>query len=421
MSHQNQFSKISVIVFLFSIIISGISLISVVFPALISETVSISELEKIGIIQHEEDPYQMGPLAGLLILINGGIFGIYFFKNKFPKKISTPFKKVATFQVSKKVTVLIIIIILSIYTIATIPEFEKDEEFEDFISMEKRLNESIRDNRFTIEDVISGNQNYSIAEPHVKYSLLLISEKIFGDFRVIAFFASVSLLLLTYLVTEAITKNRLAGLVSIILIIQSNLFLSFDTSAVYSNFWILFYLLSLYLVVKIWFMSPVLLGVSIFCKMLTAIFTPMSIFFILNSDISKNQKRIIISSMIILLAVGGAIFLGIQESEKMTSFETDRFWEGFTSFAFQMRLDSITVLFLIPLIFGLFLSSKKFKHANSISILITGILLSGPILAGITDQTNQPYRFIPVIVFFAIGVGMLFPKIKQTWQKSKSL
>ena len=70
MSHQNQFSKISVIVFLFSIIISGISLISVVFPALISETVSISELEKIGIIQHEEDPYQMGPLAGLLILIN---------------------------------------------------------------------------------------------------------------------------------------------------------------------------------------------------------------------------------------------------------------------------------------------------------------------------------------------------------------
>jgi hypothetical protein len=414
MSHQNQFSKISVIVFLFSIIISGISLISVVFPALISETVSISELEKIGIIQHEEDPYQTGPLAGLLILVNGVIFGIYFFKNKFPKKISTSFKKITTFQVSKKVTVLIIIIILSIYTIATIPEFEKDEEFEDFISMEKRLNESIRDNRFTIEDVISGNQNYSIAEPHVKYSLLLISEKIFGDFRVIAFFASVSLLLLTYLVTEAITKNRLAGLVSIILIIQSNLFLSFDTSAVYSNFWILFYLLSLYLVVKIWFMSPVLLGVSIFCKMLTAIFTPMSIFFILNSDISKNQKRIIISSMIILLAVGGAIFLGIQESEKMTSFETDRFWEGFTSFAFQMRLDSITVLFLIPLIFGLFLSSKKFKHANSISILITGILLSGPILAGITDQTNQPYRFIPIIVFFAIGVGMLFPKIKQT-------
>jgi hypothetical protein len=346
-------------------------------------------------------------------LVNGVIFGMYFLKNKFPQKISTPFKKVATFQVSKKVTIITIMVILSIYTIAIIPEFEKNEVFDDYITMEERLRLSILVDRFTIEDVINENPNYSIVEPHVKYTLLIISEKVFGDFRVVAFFASVSLLLLTYLVTEAITKNRFAGLISLILVIQSNVFLSFDTSAVYSNFWILFYLLSLYVVTKVWFASPVLFGVSIFCKMLTAVFAPMAIFFIFNSDISKNQKIIMVSSMIILLAVGGIIFLGTQESDKLTSFESDRFWEGFTSFASQMRLDQITILFLIPLIFGLFLSSKKFKHANSISILITGILLSGPILAGSTDHTNQPYRFIAIIVFFAIGAGILLPKIKQ--------
>ena len=407
-----QYSKVSWVVLLLSITISGISLISVVFPALISETVSISELEKLGISQHEENPFQTGPLTGLLILVNGIVFGTYVLKNRVPEKISTPFKKIVSFQISKKVTILTIIVILSIYTIMTIPEFEKNEEFDDFITMEKRLNESIRDNRFTIEDAISGNQNYSIAEPHVKYSLLLISEKIFGDFRVIVFFASVSLLLLTYLITEAITKNRLAGLVSIILLIQSNLFLSFDTSAVYSNFWILFYLLSLYVITKVWFATPVLFVISIFCKMLTAIFSPMSIFFIFNSEIPKNQKLFLSSIIVILLVIGGIVFLGTQESEKLTSFKIDRFWEGFASFAFQMRLDYITILFLVPLIFGLFLSSKKFKHANSISILITGVLLSGPILAGMTDQTNQPYRFIPVIVFFAIGAGMLLPRIK---------
>ena len=407
-----QYSKVSWIVLLFSITISGISLISVVFPALISETVSISDLEKLGISQHEEEPFQTGPLTGLLILVNGIVFGTYVLKNRVPEKISTPFKKIVSFQISKKVTILTIIVILSIYTIMTIPEFEKNEEFDDFITMEKRLNESIRDNRFTIEDAISGNQNYSIAEPHVKYSLLLISEKIFGDFRVIVFFASVSLLLLTYLITEAITKNRLAGLVSIILLIQSNLFLSFDTSAVYSNFWILFYLLSLYVITKVWFATPVLFVISIFCKMIVGIFAPMSIFFIFNSEIPKNQKLFLSSIIVILLVIGGIVFLGTQESEKLTSFKIDRFWEGFASFAFQMRLDYITILFLVPLIFGLFLSSKKFKHANSISILITGVLLSGPILAGMTDQTNQPYRFIPVIVFFAIGAGMLLPRIK---------
>ena len=395
--------------FIFAIIISAISLISVIFPALISETVSISELEKLGIAQHQEDQFQTGPLAELLIFTNVVIFGGYFLRNKYPEKISIAFKKVTTFQPSNKVTIITIIVILSIYIIMTIPEFEKNEEFDDYITLEGRLNTSVKENRL---DSISGNQ-YSLAEPHVRYVLLLISEKVFGDFRVIAFFASTILLILTYLVTEAITKNRLAGLVSLILVIQSNIFLSFDTSATYSNFWILFYLLSLYMIVRLWFTTPILLGVSIFCKMLTAIFVPMSIFFILNSGIPKNQKIIMTSSMIVLLAVGGIIFLGTQESDKVSSFETDRFWEGFTSFAFQMRLDTVTILFLIPLIFGLFLSSKKFKHANSISILIAGVLLSGPILAGMTDQTNQPYRFIPLIVFFAIGVGMLLPKIKQ--------
>jgi hypothetical protein len=399
-------------VLLFSITISGISLISVIFPALISETVSISDLEKLGISQHEEDPYQTGPLAGVLILINGIVFVTYVLKNRVPKKISIPFKKIASFQISKKVTILTIIVILSIYTVATIPEFEKNEEFEDFITMERRLNESIRDNRFTVEDAISGNQNYSLAEPHVKYSLLLISEKVLGDFRIIAFLVSISLLILTYLVTEAITKNKFAGLVSLLLVIQSNIFLSFDTSAVYSNFWILFYLLSLYVVIKMWFATPVLFVISIFCKMIVGIFAPMSIFFIFNSEIPKNQKLFLSSIIVILLVIGGIVFLGTQESEKLTSFKIDRFWEGFASFAFQMRLDYITILFLVPLIFGLFLSSKKFKHANSISILITGVLLSGPILAGMTDQTNQPYRFIPVIVFFAIGAGMLLPRIK---------
>jgi len=399
-------------VLLFSITISGIILISVIFPALISETVSISDLEKLGISQHEEDPYQTGPLAGVLILINGIVFVTYVLKNRVPKKISIPFKKIASFQISKKVTILTIIVILSIYTVATIPEFEKNEEFEDFITMERRLNESIRDNRFTVEDAISGNQNYSLAEPHVKYSLLLISEKVLGDFRIIAFLVSISLLILTYLVTEAITKNKFAGLVSLLLVIQSNIFLSFDTSAVYSNFWILFYLLSLYVVIKMWFATPVLFVISIFCKMIVGIFAPMSIFFIFNSEIPKNQKLFLSSIIVILLVIGGIVFLGTQESEKLTSFKIDRFWEGFASFAFQMRLDYITILFLVPLIFGLFLSSKKFKHANSISILITGVLLSGPILAGMTDQTNQPYRFIPVIVFFAIGAGMLLPRIK---------
>jgi len=43
-------------------------------------------------------------------------------------------------------------------------------------------------------------------------------------------------------------------------------------------------------------------------------------------------------------------------------------------------------------------------------VLIAGMLFSAPLVTGFTDITNQPYRFIPLVVFFAMGVGMLLSK-----------
>ena len=116
----------------------------------------------------------------------------------------------------------------------------------------------------------------------------------------------------------------------------------------------------------------------------------------------------ILSIIIITIITLGIIGMedSVQEQPKM-----DEFWVGFTSFAFQMRFDVITILFLVPLVFGLFVISKENKYANSISILIAGVLFSAPLLTGLTDQTNQPYRFMPIVIFFAIGVGMLFSKV----------
>ena len=401
---EKSYSKTSKLVLLFSLFVVTFSLISVVFPALISETVVVSDLERMGITPYQEDPYQIGPMAIPLILTNGIIFALYLLRNKLG--LSSKFEKLLEFQISKKVAAVIIVIILSGYVVGTIPELDTKEEFDDFILVEKRLREAIRDDRFTIEDTINKNPNYSMNEPHVKYSLLIISEKVFGNFKVVPFLASIALLLVTYFMTKEITKNRFAGLVSMILVLQSNLFLSFDTSATYSNFWILLYLLSLYAVIRVWFVSPILFGLSVFSKAFAATFAPMSIFFILNSEIPRSHKIIIAAVLIALLIAGSIMFAGAQDVDEQ--FRWDEFWVGFTSFAFQMRWDPITVLFLIPLVFGLFVMSKNNRHANSISILIAGVLLSAPFLTGMTDQTNQPYRFMPIIVFFAVGVGMLF-------------
>ena len=393
------YSKTSWIVFAFSLIIVMISLISVLFPALISETVTVSDLEKMGIVPYEKDPYEIGLLTIPLIIVNIIIFTTYFLKNKLPLGISKSFKKLFNFQVSKKVSIIIIVIVLSVYIIGTAPELATEEKYQDYIALEKILNEW---SNGTIHIRLG-------VEPYLKYFLESSSMILFGSYKVIPFLTSITLLIITYLFTKTITKNNFAGLVAMILVLQSNLFLSFDTSVTYSNFWILFYLLSLYFVMRMWFVSPILYGASIFCKMLTTAFAPMSVFFILNSDIPKNHKIIIAGSLIILLILGSILFtLDTTTGVVGEQFRWDDFWVGFTSFAFQMRFDTITVLFLLPLIFGLFVISKSNKYANSISILITGILLSAPLLTGITDQTNQPYRFMSMIVFFAVGVGMLF-------------
>ena len=49
--------------------------------------------------------------------------------------------------------------------------------------------------------------------------------------------------------------------------------------------------------------------------------------------------------------------------------------------------------------------------ATSVLFLITGSLAAGPIIETFSEfYVILPYRFVPTIVFFAIGVGILFNK-----------
>ena len=87
---------------------------------------------------------------------------------------------------------------------------------------------------------------------------------------------------------------------------------------------------------------------------------------------------------------------------------------GFTSTSPQLRFDGIILVFLLPLVVGLFLSSRRGNvEADSIMFLIMGMLLMPALVSAITDQTNQPYRFLPLVVFFAMGVGTILSKVTK--------
>jgi len=404
-------SPVSWIVFLFTMSMVIISLIPVVFPALIATSfTSVSDLEQFGVSGGEVDPFEAGPLAVPLFITSGVVFGLAILhsKNKIPL-LSKAFEFIFDFEVSKKIAIMTMIVILAVYIAASAPELAEDQQYEDYIGVKKRL------------ETWSPNQIKNSFEPHVRYFFIYSSIVLFGNDAVIPFLASITLLIIVYFFTKEITHKRFAGIVAMVMLLQSNLFLTFDTTVAYTNFWILFYLLSLYFVFKAWPLSPISYILSIPSKALTIMFLPMSVYFIFRSSISRKKKIIIAGTMIAVVIIGiayssSADLIVVQEE----SFISNEFWIGFASFATQLRFDSLVLLFLVPLMVGLLFSSSKNKHAESMMVLIGGMLFAAPLLTGFTDQTNQPYRFVPLVTFFAIGVGVLLSKKTSLLSSKKS-
>jgi len=414
--------KLSWAVFLFTLFVVLISLIAFVFPALlISEIGSGNQIEKTGVKGlYEINPYELGhwavPLFGSNIIVFT-VFALYYC-NKLPDSIRHALESLFSFEISRKTAVVIFLIILAGYVAFSSMELTEDETWPDWNGVKEReegdRNEPC-DIMMTIEHCYGwprANPTISSGfEPHARYFLLKLSVTLFDNYKIFPFFASIGLLLVTYLFATLITGKRFAGIISLVIMVQSNLFLSFDTSPTYSNFWALFYVLSLYLAVRLWMVSPAIYLLSIFAKVMTVAFLPMSIFFVLSSDIPKKKKAFVALTSVIIVAGGVVIFAtqNLAETEG-AGWNSVEFWTGMSSFANQIRHDGLIVLFILPLVFGLFMVSKRSRYANSIMLMIAGMLVITPLISGFTEITNQPYRFVPLVFFFAIGVGTLLSK-----------
>ena len=126
----------------------------------------------------------------------------------------------------------------------------------------------------------------------------------------------------------------------------------------------------------------------------------------------KNKIYITISYVVIAAIIAVAPFyLDSSRLDDILPFDYSDFWSGFTAWAFQLRFDWAVLLFILPLIVGLFLTSRRgIPEADSILVLLMGILILGPLLVGFTFYVSNPYRFVPMRVFFAVGVGNLLSK-----------
>ena len=306
-------------------------------------------------------------------------------------------KKVFAFELSKRNTILIIGIIFSLYIITSINELDNDENL---------FSDSLR--------VVKGAEAYDIFENlfSVKYFLLNLSIELFDNIKIIPFIASNLLLAVTYLITKEITKKRFAGVISILVVLQSSLFLKYDTIATYENFWTLFYFISIYLIIKRWQLSSFVFIISVFSKPLIILFLPITLFFISRSEISKNEKFFSYISYTIVVILGVIVYTVGYIFVPLNEFNYDEFVTGFKQFSMFFSNDLFLIIAILPLTIGLFFISRRGnRYADSLQIMIVGILLVAPILLSFTTYNYHDYRMIPLVIAFAIGIGTLFSNV----------
>ena len=391
---------ISLTVFIGALGVLFVNIVALIFPALL--------LTSFVNVESRINPFELGAWTTPFLAANLSIvvFGLLYYRKLLPEIISRSFKFILNFEVSRKTSLVSFAVIVGIYIAFTVWELtlQEGDVWADWQVVEP-----------IIANFPHGGEDYpALRILYVNNFLLYLSHEVFQNVKIIPFIASITLVFLTYFLTVKISQKRFAGLVAIVILLQSHTFLRYDTTATYSNFWTVFYLASLCLIYTKWPLSALAYVASVFSKALSIVFMPMTLFFVLRSKIkTKTKIGIAISYLIIIVAAIAMLLMaqGLGYSQSLRAFDSLGFLSGFTSWAFQLRIDGLVLIFLLPVIVGMFIKSLNGKNeADSILVLIAGVLISVPLLAGFTQFNIQPYRWIPLIVFFAIGVGTLLSK-----------
>ena len=269
-----------------------------IFPALIISTTYE--------FPHELEPFETSPWALPIVTSSVILFSIGYLhkKNSLPSILSSGINFILNFEISKKTSIIIGIIILSIYIGLSVEELFLDEvnQWPDFLILKEAL------------EIWPSTDHWSvyIKEQNTRYVRMILldfSQDFLQNIKLLPFIASISVVILTALVTIQISKKRFAGIISMIILLQSITFIDFDTIAVYENFWVLFFLLSIYSIQKKWwYASPTSFILSIFTKAYVVTYFWINIFFIYRADIPRRTKLYILASYGAVLSITYAIF-----------------------------------------------------------------------------------------------------------------
>jgi len=188
---------------LITLTVTGISIVSLIFPALVTNLLFEQE--------STVNPFEIGFWAIPFFIINFAFLylGILYYKNRLPEIIRNFFALILNFEISQKKSFIIITILLCIYVVFSVGELGNDERdsFGDHIYIQEML----KNYPFNSQKEI-GLTSFS-----VKNFLIFVSQTVFQNVRIVPFLASIALLVMTYFLSAEITNKRFAGIISMIL------------------------------------------------------------------------------------------------------------------------------------------------------------------------------------------------------------
>ena len=413
---QKAFSNVlPYLVFLSTISVVIISLFAIIFPGFF---ISIYFPYNVEIVPFEPSIWLIPVSSFSFVFL---VLGFVYYKRKLPVQVYKCIQFILNFEISKRITVILGIIIFVFYIGFSVNELSINEEgqFPDYNILKAALQiwPSTESDDIYVSPCSQGDRKCLMVQEqnsrYVRMLLLVSSIEIFQNIKILPFVASISLLIVTFFLTYQISHKRFSGIVALLIILQSHTFLFFDTVAVFENFWILFFLISLYLINRKWQLSSILYLLALFSKAFIFIFFLPTIFYIYRARISSRKKIWAMCSyggvILIILTVfsfGDSVYgdiINISDSE---------FFLALNTLGYTLRYDVFIILSLLPVTIGLFFTSRRgFLQADSILVLILASLLAGPFISMLTEfYFVLPYRFLPLIVFVAIGIGVFLSK-----------
>lgn len=312
------------------------------------------------------------------------------------------------FDISPARTAVLLSSIVAIYCASTIPELQTPKDWPDYDFFGPMVAD------WKPADMLNG------FDYHVKYALAKVSVEWLGNHKIMPLVYSVLFVFVTYLFAVQLSGKRYAGLLAACVVLASSVWRSFDTSAVHSYDWALFFMASLYMIKRKWQFNPLFFVLSILSKSLAVLFIPFVIFMIIKSDNTPKQKTILCSTY----AIMGASFVMV------STYFGDYSGLGFSVYGFMNGAVDWLYLFVVPdfwmaalmpvtMLLMLALASKGNKQAWIVFAGMLTFSLYGGFLEALTDNMwNEPYRYAPLVSMFGIGIAVMITGfIARTEQK----